>query len=87
LGKLFLLAVNKKPNINAIYQMIKSIREKGKGKSMNTARKWFHHYPLRYGFAVIMMAVATWLYKKLSEVTGGHMKILHARVSTTEQTL
>jgi len=37
---------------------------------MNISRKWFHSWPLRYGFSVILVAVATWLYQQLSEATG-----------------
>jgi diguanylate cyclase (GGDEF)-like protein/PAS domain S-box-containing protein len=40
------------------------------GKGMNTAFKWFHNWPIRYGFAVVLVAIATWLYQQLSEATG-----------------
>ncbi len=37
---------------------------------MNTVRKFFHTWPLRYGFAVILVAVATWLCQLMRESLG-----------------
>ena len=37
---------------------------------MNTVMKLFRHWIIRYGFSVILVAIATWLYQQLSVFTG-----------------